>query len=148
MDRTAATLVLEKYEGDAGRIWTGGRTAVDIRRDLESFPGIGQKKAAMAVEILARDLGVEISQLDGSDVAYDVHLRRVFLRAGLVDRDNLSDMVAAARALYPQRPGALDMPAWDVGRRWCDPGIPDCAGCPVSTACPRLVGKSTGVRGA
>ena len=31
----------------------------------------------MAVEILEHDLGVPIRELNGSDIAFDVHLRRV-----------------------------------------------------------------------
>jgi hypothetical protein len=92
---------------------------VELRRPLEAFPGIRQKKTAMAVEILARDLGQPLRELIGSDVAYDVHLRRVFLRTGLAERDEVDHMVAVARTLYPDRPGALDPPARDIGRRWC-----------------------------
>jgi len=63
----------------------------------------------MAVEILERDLGVPISDLAGSDVAYDIHVRRVFLRTGLADADDVGQMVANARLLNPDRPGSLDL---------------------------------------
>lgn len=49
-----------------------GPAAIDLRCRFDAFPGIGQKKAAMAVEILARDLGKPLRELAGSDVAYDV----------------------------------------------------------------------------
>lgn len=62
----------------------------------------------MAVEILERDLHVPLSDLTGSDIAYDVHVRRVFLRTGLAQRDNVAEMVAIARTLHPQRPGELE----------------------------------------
>ena len=101
----------------------------------------------MAVEILARDLHKPLRQLSGGDVAYDVHLRRVFLRTGLARRDEVGHMVATARALYPERPGALDLPAWDVGRRWCRPANPDCASCPLTAACARLIHAGSRVRG-
>jgi uncharacterized HhH-GPD family protein len=143
----AAHIVLDLYGGDAGRLWSDAPTAVELRRRLEAFPGIGQKKAAMAVEILARDLGKPLRELTGSDVAYDVHLRRVFLRTGLAERDEVGHMVAVARALYPDRPGALDLPAWDIGRRWCRPVGPDCRTCPLNTVCPRLVERGSRVRG-
>ncbi|MGH3303967.1 MAG: endonuclease III domain-containing protein [Streptosporangiaceae bacterium] len=144
----AAHIVLDRYGGDAGRLWSDAPTAVELRRRLEAFPGVGQKKAAMAVEILARDLGQPLRELAGSDVAYDVHLRRVFLRTGLAEHDSVDQMVAVARALYPGRPGALDLPAWDVGRRWCRPTNPDCPVCPLITACPRLIERGSQVRGA
>ncbi len=143
----AAHIVLDLYGGDAGRLWSDTPTAVELRRRLEAFPGIGQKKAAMAVEILARDLGQPLRELTGSDVAYDVHLRRVFLRTGLAEHDDVDHMVAVARALYPDRPGALDLPAWDVGRRWCRPVDPDCRACPLNMACPRLIERGSRVRG-
>jgi uncharacterized HhH-GPD family protein len=143
----AAHIVLDLYGGDAARLWSDAPAAVELRRRLEAFPGIGQKKAAMAVEILARDLGVPLRELTGSDVAYDVHLRRVFLRTGLAEHDEVSHMVAVARALYPDRPGALDNPAWDIGRRWCRPVGPDCKACPLNIACPRLIERGSRVRG-
>jgi endonuclease-3 len=66
-------------------MWSGKPTARQLFERLDKFEGIGQKKAAMAVEILERDLGVPISAMHGSDIAYDVHVRRVFLRTGLVE---------------------------------------------------------------
>ncbi|HLI38178.1 MAG TPA: hypothetical protein VKV80_12690 [Streptosporangiaceae bacterium] len=143
----AAQIILDKYHGDAAALWSDTPTAAELRRRLEDFPGIGQKKAAMAVEILARDLGVPLRELSGGDVAYDVHLRRVFLRTGLAQHDKVDHMVAVARALYPERPGALDMPAWDIGRRWCRPTGPDCPDCPINAACPRLIDRAAQVRG-
>lgn len=143
----AAQIVLDRYQGDAAQIWSGNPTVTALRRRLEDFPGIGQKKAAMAVEILARDLGVPLREMAGSDIAFDVHVRRVFLRTGLASRDEVTHMVAAARALHPQRPGALDLPAWDIGRRWCRPTEPDCPACPLNKACPRLVHLSSRIKG-
>lgn len=85
--------------------------------------------------------------LTGSDVAYDVHLRRVFLRTGLAEHDEVDHMVAAAPALYPDRPGALNLRAWDIARRWRRPAGPDCPACPLRTACPRLIERGSPVRG-
>jgi uncharacterized HhH-GPD family protein len=143
----AAQIVLSQYGGDAAQLWEDEPTAVELRRRLEAFPGIGQKKAAMAVEILARDLGKPLQDLSGGDVAYDVHLRRVFLRTGLAEHDEVGHIVAVARALNPDRPGALDLPAWDIGRRWCRPVDPDCPACPLNSVCPRLIDEGSSVRG-
>ena len=101
----------------------------------------------MAAEILARDLGKPLQDMSGSDVAYDVHVRRVFLRSGLAEHDEVTHMVAVARALNPDRPGALDLPVWDVGRRWCGPVNPDCQECPLNRACPRMIDKASSARG-
>lgn len=143
----AAELVAATYAGDASGIWSDQPSATDLRRRFDSLTGIGQKKAAMAVEILERDLHVPLSDLSGSDVAYDVHVRRVFMRTGLASRDHVADMVAVARSLHPERPGELDNPAWDIGRRWCHPREPDCPHCPLAIACPRLIARGNRVKG-
>jgi uncharacterized HhH-GPD family protein len=143
----AGRIVARQYGGDARRIWNDTPSAAELRSRFDEFPGIGQKKAAMAVEILERDLHVPLTDLSGSDIAYDVHVRRVFMRTGLALRDDVGHMVAIARKLYPERPGALDNPAWDVGRRWCHRAAPDCVSCPLLVACPRLVERGDTVRG-
>ena len=49
----ASRRVLDVYGGDAGRIWGDNPTADELEPRLDAFEGIGRKKAAMAVEILA-----------------------------------------------------------------------------------------------
>jgi len=143
----AARTVLEEYEGDAGAIWNDRPAAGELQARLRRFPGIGQKKAAMAVEILERNLGVEIQRMSESDIAYDVHIRRVFLRTGLAEWDRPEHMISVARAAYPERPGAMDLPAWVVGRTWCRPSAPDCPACPVREVCAQRVAAGDRVSG-
>lgn len=141
----AATIVMNEYGGDAAQIWAGEPRAADLATRLRKFPGIAQKKSAMAVEILARDLSVPIRDVSGTDIAYDVHVRRVFLRTHLAERDDLDHMVEVARWLHPERPGELDYPAWLIGRRWCGPGTPDCSTCPLRSTCPKDIARAAAV---
>jgi uncharacterized HhH-GPD family protein len=143
----AARRVLDLYAGDAAAIWSNEPTATALQSRFDAFLGIGQKKAAMAVEILAREFRISIAQLHGSDVAFDVHVRRVMLRAGLNERDDVTHVVEAARALYPTRPGRLDLPLWQIGRRWCRPRVPDCNSCVLTAVCPKFVERGDGVTG-
>jgi hypothetical protein len=55
---SAARIVASNYYGDVSRLWSDNPTAAELRSRFDRFPGIGQKKAAMAVEILERDLGI------------------------------------------------------------------------------------------
>jgi uncharacterized HhH-GPD family protein len=144
----AANRVVEQYGGDAAAIWSGDRPAAELQKRFDLFLGIGQKKAAMAVGILQRDFGLPIKDMSGNDIAYDVHVRRVFLRTSLAESDDVHSIVAAARRLYPFQPGALDFPAWLIGRNWCHPGTPDCQHCPLFELCPKEVERASTVAGA
>lgn len=141
----ACRRLLEEHGGDAEVIWSDRPTAKVLEARLDAFLGISQKKAAMTVMLLWRNRGVEIQRMDGCDVAVDIHLRRVFLRTGLVARDDALAMVEAARDLHPQLPGALDPPAWTIGRRWCHASEPKCLDCPLARACPRLTERAARV---
>jgi uncharacterized HhH-GPD family protein len=143
----AARRVVDEYGGRAEAIWLGGVMAEELRRRFDAFDGIGQKKAAIAVEILERDLNVSVANLEGSDIAYDVHVRRVFLRTGLAVFDDPDHMVAVAREANAVRPGAVDFPAWTIGRTWCHAGVPDCPSCRLVDVCPKLIDRAGFVRG-
>jgi endonuclease III len=103
----------------------------------------GVRTAVAQPPVLHRDLGVSIRDLDGSDIAYDVHVRRVFLRTGLAEYDDLGHMIDVARRAYPERPGAIDMPTWLVGRRWCHAGLPDCPACVLRDVSPKDIDRPT-----
>ncbi len=135
----AAARLLSCYEGDASGIWSAPSSVVEVSERLSEFRGIGRKKAAMAVEILTRHFGVSLAGAEDRTVAYDVHVRRVFLRSGLVEIDTPDAVAAAARAACPGTPGVLDLPAWLIGRQWCRPKAPLCDECRLGRVCPRRV---------
>jgi endonuclease III len=137
----AAEHMLKHYQGDPRRIWNDERDVNDVRSRLDSIPTIGPGLARMAVLILAREYG----RLGGRkarqqlDPKPDVHLRRVFQRAGLTEPgSSMSALVESARCLAPDFPASLDAPAWDIGRNWCRPSRPNCRQCPLSKVCPRV----------
>jgi uncharacterized HhH-GPD family protein len=134
--KDACRLVIEKYNGRPGNIWNDKPRSEDLQRRFEEFNGIGQKKASMATNILVRNFGVEVRDKKGIDVSYDIHIRRVFLRSGLVDKDDMDLIIKAARDLNREYPGALDLPCWFIGRNWCHPLNPICSKCPIGKVCP------------
>lgn len=135
---SAATRVLDQYGGDAGAIWRDGSRVAEVAERLRAFDGIGEKKAAMATEILVRHLGKRLAGLEDGCVAYDIHVRRVFLRAGLVSEDSPQAVGAAARRICPEDPGSLDLATWLIGREQCRPSNPRCDMCLLGPVCPRM----------
>lgn len=135
----AAEKLLAEYDGDASNVWNDSPTATDLISRLTAFKGIGPKKAAMATQILMRDMSVPLRRTAGTQVAYDTHIRRVFLRTGLVGNDDPAQINSVARRFSPDDPGAMDLPAWYVGRNWCHPNGPECQTCRLSKACAKLV---------
>ena len=136
---SAARRLLDEYAGDASNIWPDGQHVVEVTRRLSQFDGIGRKKAVMAVEILVRHFGVALSGRECGSVAYDVHVRRVFLRSGISDEDTVEAIEAAALEACPEAPGTLDLAAWLVGREWCRPKSPRCDVCRLGAVCERRV---------
>jgi uncharacterized HhH-GPD family protein len=131
----ACRKVVKSYDGDASKIWSDMPKSRDLENRFREFHGIGQKKASMAVNILARDFGVPVRDYENIDVSYDIHVRRVFLRSGIVNDDSEKTIISAGRELNPSYPGALDLPAWNIGRNWCHPSAPVCEDCPINGVC-------------
>lgn len=145
----AADRLIEEYGGDASRIWAPGSHALDVVERLSEFDGIGRKKAAMAVELLVRHFRVPLGGLETGEAAFDVHVRRVFLRSGLVDEDAPDAVARASRLACPDAPGTLDLPAWLIGRETCRPKTPRCDVCRLGAVCLRrtwLTPDGVGVR--
>lgn len=145
----AAARLLAEWDGDAATIWPAGTPIAVVGERLSRFDGIGRKKAAMATQILMRHFRVALVGLESGQVAYDIHVRRVFLRSGLALEDSLAAIEQAAREGAPESPGVLDIAAWLVGRETCRPRNPDCDRCRLGGPCPRLVSinpKGVGAR--
>ena len=135
----AARKVRDDYGGDAGGIWSSGSTVPQVTERLMGFAGIGPKKAAMATEILTRHFAVELTGREYGRIAYDVQVRRVFLRSGLVDVDARPEVERAAARISPEAPGLLDLPSWLIGRQTCRPRSPLCEECRLGGVCLRRV---------
>lgn len=134
---SAARRLVDQYDADASNIWTPESHVVAVIERLTEFDGIGRKKAVMATEILVRHFGARLEGRERGQVAYDVHVRRVFLRSGLAERDTLPDIETAAAAVCPDAPGTLDLAAWLIGRETCRPRAPQCGACRLGDACLR-----------
>lgn len=137
---SAASRLESLYAGLAQNVWPSGAHVAEVTRRLLEFDGIGDKKAAMAVGILLRHFGVPLQGIECGNVAYDVHVRRVFMRSGLVEADTADEVSAAAARACPRSPGTLDLAAWLVGRETCRPRQPLCDACRLGAVCPRRIG--------
>ena len=135
----AAARLMTEYDGDASAIWPEGAHVIEVTERLNAFDGIGRKKAVMATEILARHFGVGLTGRECGQVAFDVQVRRVFLRSGLADEDTPETIEAAASLHCPESPGTLDLPAWLIGRQTCRPARPLCDECRLTRVCPRRI---------
>ena len=53
-----ARLVVEKYDGDASRLWTEATSGKDLIKRVQELPGFGKQKAQIFVSLLAKQLDV------------------------------------------------------------------------------------------
>ena len=60
--RDLAAHVVDRYDGDAGRVWGDARTSEELRANLEALPGFGEMKVKALAAVLARRFGVELAE--------------------------------------------------------------------------------------
>ena len=132
-------MLMDRYDGNPANIWNDNPRCVDLQQRFELFKGIGQQTASKAMNILTRDFGILARDKNGIDVSYSVHVKKVFLRTGLAETDDVNTILQSARELNPEYPGELDLPIWDIGKRWCHPTNPKCDECPIADVCPRII---------
>ncbi|HLE39475.1 MAG TPA: HhH-GPD-type base excision DNA repair protein [Acidimicrobiia bacterium] len=55
--RDLCTHIVEEYDADASRIWTGSADGAELLRRLEALPGFGKAKARIFVGVVGKRLG-------------------------------------------------------------------------------------------
>ncbi|MFC6285689.1 HhH-GPD-type base excision DNA repair protein [Nocardioides sp. GCM10027113] len=98
-----AALVVERYDGDASRLWTEASSGKDLLKRVMELPGFGKQKAQIFVALLAKQLGVRPEGWEAAAGAYSEDGHRSV--ADVVDevslqkvRDFKKQKKAAARA--------------------------------------------------
>jgi uncharacterized HhH-GPD family protein len=57
-----AVHVRDRYDGDAGRVWTDAKDSVALRGNLEALPGFGEMKVKALGAVLAKRFGVTAAE--------------------------------------------------------------------------------------
>jgi uncharacterized HhH-GPD family protein len=98
-----ARIVVDEYDGDASRIWTGASDGKDLLKRVQALPGFGKQKSQIFVALLAKQLGVRPEGWEQVVGAYAEEGYRSV--ADVVDaaslqkvRDHKKEMKAAAKA--------------------------------------------------
>jgi uncharacterized HhH-GPD family protein len=55
----ACRVLVEKYDGDAGRLWSGAADGKELLRRIAELPGFGKQKAQIMVALLGKRFGVQ-----------------------------------------------------------------------------------------
>lgn len=142
---TAIEKVVNEYSSNISNMWKNNKDAEIIVKNLEEFKGISHKKATLGTLLLVRDFGVSLENLSYIDIAYDVHVRRVFLRMGLVEKDNIKEVTEKARFICKNFPGSLTLPFWVVGRKYCRTQNPKCSECRLNEFCEKKIELETDI---
>jgi uncharacterized HhH-GPD family protein len=53
-----AQLLVERYDGEAGRVWSDAANGADLLKRISELPGFGEQKARIFVALLGKQLGV------------------------------------------------------------------------------------------
>ena len=58
--QAVAQIVVDEYDGEADRIWTGAENAQDLLKRMTALPGFGKQKAQIFIALLAKQRGVRL----------------------------------------------------------------------------------------
>jgi endonuclease III len=139
--KSAATKMLDEYDGDPRNIWAISQANVSLIYDrLKEFDGIGDALAKMGQFILVRHYGVAGGQ--GSkhlmSIKPDNLVRRVMYRTGISPSSKVKDVIVSTDRLHLKSPADFDAASWMIGRNYCRNSSPKCADCPISKGCDRV----------
>ncbi|HUQ00380.1 MAG TPA: HhH-GPD-type base excision DNA repair protein [Aeromicrobium sp.] len=54
-----ARVIVDEYDGDAARVWTGAKSGADLMKRLQQLPGYGEQKARIFTALLAKQFDVK-----------------------------------------------------------------------------------------
>jgi endonuclease III len=136
----AVQRIIKRYAANASLIWSGEPSSAEVVYRFLEFDGVGPKIASMATNILARDFKVPFADYSSIEISADVHIRRVFSRLGLcATYATVDQVIYKAKSLYPEFPGLMDLPCWEIGRYCCKSQNPVCSKCYMQDICPTAV---------
>jgi endonuclease-3 len=132
-------IIVNDYNGQTQKLWEN-RGSQAVKTTLERIHGVGPGIASMIILLLERWFKVYFDDIDHRkmDVKPDVHIIRVFYKLGFISEPTSAAALKAARRLNPEFPGAMDAPAWYIGRNWCTASMSKCDECPVVEVCPKI----------
>ncbi|SHM46360.1 HhH-GPD-type base excision DNA repair protein [Cryptosporangium aurantiacum] len=56
--QSVASYVLDAYDGDTARLWTGATSGADLLKRIKALPGFGEQKARIFVALLGKQFAV------------------------------------------------------------------------------------------
>ena len=138
--RGLSRIIVNECNGQTQKLWEN-KSSRAVKATFERIYGVGPGIASMIILLLERWFGVHFNDVDhrNMDVKSDVHIVRVFHRLGFISEPDSNSALKAARRLNPAYPGALDPPAWTIGRNWCTAFSPRCNRCPLNEVCPKNI---------
>ena len=57
-----AAFIVDKYDGDAARVWTDATSSEELRANIAELPGFGEMKIKSLGAVLAKRYGIELAE--------------------------------------------------------------------------------------
>ena len=124
-----ATEIVERYDGDARKIWKSQPPGKVLKR-LEDMK-FGPKISRMIVGAL-----YDTEQIAGAgDLAPDIHVCRVLGRVFTGEVVSPDETLDISTKIRPRTSWKLDSPLWRLGKSKCRPRNPHCGDCYLEEEC-------------
>ncbi len=136
----SSRVIKDEFQSKAELIWLEHKSIISAKENFLKLHGIGEKKANLAILLLAREFKIKFEDIHFLNIALDFHIQRVLLRSGyfnILTEKGIAEMNSMFRKVYPNFPALLGTSLWYIGRHFCAIIQPKCKICPMSQWCLR-----------
>ena len=135
---SAVQKIHNEYNDNASLIWSDNPSSAEAVYRFLQFKGVGIKIATMAVNILAREYHISFSDYAAIDASPHTHVITVMYRLGLIKEKSRDMAIYKAKAIYPEYPGIIDSPLFNIGIKYCFARNPNCKECIMNDECKKV----------
>ncbi|MCG2712388.1 MAG: hypothetical protein L6416_08725 [Candidatus Omnitrophica bacterium] len=134
----SSLIIKDEFQNKTDLIWRKNKSIISAKKNFLKLCGIGEKKANLAILLLAREFKVKFDDVRFLEIALDSHIKRVLSRSGHFDtltEDGIAEMNSIFSKMHPNFPALLGTSLWYIGRHLCITTNPRCKICPMSKWC-------------
>ncbi len=130
-------ILVSDFSSQPKKIWDNN-SVKNTKTNFLKLSGIGDKKANLAIILLARDFHIKFEDMETLPLALDVHLNRILNRSGIFEtktKEGKTRLNSEFQNYFKSDVFQTSTILWNIGRNFCNEKKPNCMFCPLTNVC-------------